>query len=156
AGHPDDRVAIHPSAASATRPAGTFIVAPFGWYDAGDYGKYVVNSGITTGTLLSLLEDYPAAAQRLETNIPESGDGVPDLLDEVLWNLRWMLSMQDPADGGVYHKLTTASFAGMVMPEAATAQRYVVQKSTPAALNLAAVAAQASRVLRHHESAAPG
>src|SRR5690606_19968108 len=57
---------------------------------------------------------------------------------------------------GVYHKLTTASFAGMVMPEAATAQRYVVQKSTRAAPDLAAVAAQARRVLRHHDSAAPG
>ena len=156
AGHPDDRVAIHPSAASPGRPAGTLISSPRGWYDAGDYNKYVVNSGITTGTLLSLLEDLPEAASALEVDIPESGNAVPDLLDEVLWNLRWMLTMQDPADGGVYHKLTTASFAGMVMPHEATAQRYVVQKSTAAALNLAAVAAQASRVLRRHAQAAPG
>ena len=147
AGHPDDRVEIHPSAASPGRPAGTLISAPGGWYDAGDYNKYVVNSGITTGTLLSLAEDLPEAVAALETNIPESGDAVPDLIDEVLYNLRWMLAMQDPGDGGVYHKLTTANFAGMVMPHEATEQRYVVPKSTAAALNLAAVAAQASRLL---------
>lgn len=156
AGHPDDQVEVHPSAASPGRPTGTIISAPFGWYDAGDYNKYVVNSGISTGTLLSLIEDYPHAVAELETNIPESGNTVPDLLDEVLWNLRWMLAMQDPEDGGVYHKLTTAEFSGMVLPHQATAQRYVVQKSTAAALNLAAVAAQASRVLRHYPEAAPG
>ena len=148
AGHPDDAVEIHPSAASADRPAGTTISAPGGWYDAGDYNKYIVNSGITTGTLLMLAEDLPEPVSGLETGIPESGDAVPDLIDEVLYNLRWMLAMQDPADGGVYHKLTTANFAGMVMPHEATAQRYVVQKSTAAALNLAAVAAKATRLLR--------
>lgn len=156
AGHPDDRVRVHPSAASGGRPARTIISAPYGWYDAGDYNKYVVNSGISTGTLLALIEDYPGAVAELETDIPESGNRVPDLLDEVLWNLRWMLSMQDPEDGGVYHKLTTAEFSGMVMPHEDTAPRFVVQKSTPAALNLAAVAAQASRVLRRYPDAAPG
>ncbi|HEX6925304.1 MAG TPA: glycoside hydrolase family 9 protein [Longimicrobiaceae bacterium] len=156
AGHPDDRVRVHPSAASPGRPAGTVISAPYGWYDAGDYNKYVVSSGISTGTLLALIEDYPEAVVGLETDIPESGDRVPDLLDEVLWNVRWMLSMQDPGDGGVYHKLTTAEFSGMVMPHEDTAPRFVVQKSTAAALNLAAVAAQASRVLRRYPEAAPG
>jgi len=45
-GHPDTQVLVHPSAASAARPAGTVISAPKGWYDAGDYNKYIVNSGI--------------------------------------------------------------------------------------------------------------
>src|SRR5690606_3567367 len=99
AGHPDDHVEIHPSAASEGRPAGSYISAPGGWYDAGDYNKYIVNSGITTGTLLSLLEDLPQASRALATDIPESGDAVPDLLDEALWNVRWMLAMQDPSDG---------------------------------------------------------
>ena len=51
AGHPDTNVLIHESAASAARPAGTVISSPKGWYDAGDYNKYIVNSGITTYTL---------------------------------------------------------------------------------------------------------
>jgi len=158
AGHPDTRVLIHPSAASDTRPAGSVISSPRGWYDAGDYNKYIVNSGITTGTLLSLYEDFPAYCRGVKANLPESGQpgGVPDLLHETLWNLRWMLTMQDPADGGVYHKLTNPSFDGMVMPDKATKDRYVVQKSITAALNLAAVAAQAARVLRPFGKALPG
>lgn len=157
AGHPDNQVRIHASAASATRPEGTVIASPMGWYDAGDYNKYIVNSGITMGTLLSLYEDFPDFCKSLKTNIPESKNAIPDLLDELLWNLRWMLTMQDPADGGVYHKLTTAEFESMkVMPHQAVAQRYVVQKNTIATLDFAAVTAQASRVFRAFEKELPG
>ena len=156
AGHPDTHVRIHPSAASATRPAGTTISSPGGWYDAGDYNKYIVNSGITVGTLLSLYEDVPDFCASLTTNIPESKNKLPDLLDESLWNLRWMLTMQDPADGGVYHKLTNARFDGMIMPDKATADRYVVQKGITATLDFAAVMAQASRVFRRYERELPG
>ncbi len=156
AGHPDTEVLIHPSAATDHRPAGSKIRAPRGWYDAGDYNKYIVNSGITTGTLLSLYEDFPAYFDTLGLNIPESENEIPDLLDEVLWNLRWMLTMQDPEDGGVYHKLTNANFDGMVMPAAAKSPRYVVQKGTAATLNLAAVAAQASRIFQTYEQVLPG
>ena len=156
AGHPDTRVLIHPSAASPGRPAGTVISSPRGWYDAGDYNKYIVNSGITMGTLLSLCEDFPDYVKNLITNIPESTNRLPDVLDETLWNLRWMLTMQDPADGGVYHKLTNASFDGMVMPDKATKDRYVVAKSSTATLDFAAVMAQAGRVLKPYNRELPG
>ncbi|WP_229258787.1 glycoside hydrolase family 9 protein [Duganella flavida] len=146
AGHPDTQVLVHASAASAARPAGTVISSPKGWYDAGDYNKYIVNSGISTYTLLAAYEDFPDFFRKQTLNIPESGNGKPDLLNEALWNLEWMLTMQDPNDGGVYHKLTNLSFDGMVMPEKAIMPRYVVQKSTAAALDFAAVMATASRV----------
>lgn len=155
AGHPDDKVLIHASAATVKRPEGTLISSPKGWYDAGDYNKYIVNSGITMATLLSLYEDYPDFFKNFEINIPESGNKIPDLLDETLWNLRWMLTMQDPNDGGVYHKLTNPSFDGMVMPEAATKPRYVIQKNTIATLDFAAVMAQASRILRVYKKELP-
>lgn len=156
AGHPDDQVHVHPSAATAERPAGTVIAAPRGWYDAGDYNKYIVNSGISTYTLLALYEHYPQFATGLETDIPESNNAVPDVLDEALWNLRWMLAMQDPHDGGVYHKLTHARFQGVVMPPQATARRYVVQKGTGATLDFAAVMAQACRLFADYQSVFPG
>lgn len=149
-GHPDDVVLIHPSAASQQRPAGTVVASPGGWYDAGDYNKYIVNSGITMGTLLSAYEDFPKHFKTLLLNIPESGDAVPDILNEVAYNLRWMLTMQDPHDGGVYHKLTNADFDGMVMPGITKAPRYMVQKGTAAALDFAAVTAQAARVYAMH------
>ncbi len=109
AGHPDTAVQIHPSAATASRPAFSTIRSPGGWYDAGDYNKYVVNSGISTYTLLALYEHAAPFMSALTTQIPESGNTLPDVLDEALWNLRWMMSMQDPEDGGVYHKLTNAA-----------------------------------------------
>jgi len=156
AGHPDNKVLIHPSAATAQRPAGTVISAPRGWYDAGDYNKYIVNSGISMGTLLSAYEDFPQFYKSQNLNIPESNNAVPDLLDEALWNLRWMMAMQDPNDGGVYHKLTNPVFDGMVMPDKAVKPRYVVQKGTAATLDFAAVMAQASRICKNYESALPG
>jgi endoglucanase len=155
AGHPDTAVLVHPSAASAKRPAGTVISSPGGWYDAGDYNKYVVNSGITTGTLLSAYEDFPAYFDKHDINIPESGNGVPDVLDEALYNIRWMLSMQDRNDGGVYHKCTNAAFDPMVRPGVTKLPRYVVQKGTAAALDFAAVMAQGSRIFRKYDQQYP-
>ena len=156
AGHPDTQVRVHASAAGPGRPEGTLISSPGGWYDAGDYNKYVVNSGITVYTLLAAYEHFPAFFRQQALNIPESGNGLPDLLNEALWNLDWMLSMQDPADGGVYSKLTNLAFDGVVMPHQARAERYVVQKTTAAALDFAAVMATASRVFGAFESQRPG
>jgi endoglucanase len=156
AGHPDDKVLVHESAASKARPAGTVISAPKGWYDAGDYNKYIVNSGISTYTLLAAYEHFPRWFDKLALNLPESGNGLPDLLNEALWNLEWMATMQDPNDGGVYHKLTNKTFDPFVMPDKATGTRYVVQKTTAAALDFAAVMAVASRVLKPFDAQAPG
>ena len=155
-GHPDNQVIVHPAAASKTRPAGTIISCPRGWYDAGDYNKYIVNSGITMGTLLSLYEDFPALYDTLRINIPESGNGAPDLLNEIVWNLRWMLTMQDPYDGGVYNKVTNANFDGFIMPSAAVTPRYVVPKGTAATLDFAAVMAQAARIFPKFNKVYPG
>ena len=156
AGHPDNKVLVHASAVSQGRPEGSFISSPRGWYDAGDYNKYIVNSGISTYTLLSLYEDFPEYMKTVKLNIPESGNGVPDLLNETLWNLRWMLTMQDSIDGGVYHKLTNTAFDKMVMPDKATEPRYIIQKSTAATLDFAAVMAQTSRVFRAYQTELPG
>ena len=154
-GHPDNKVLIHASAVSEGRPEGSLVSSPRGWYDAGDYNKYIVNSGITTYTLLSLYEDFPEYMKTVKLNIPESGNGVPDLLNETLWNLRWMLTMQDSVDGGVYHKLTNAAFDKMEMPDKATEPRYLIQKSTAATLDFAAVMAQSARVFRQYEVQLP-
>ena len=146
AAHPDTEVLIHGSAASKSRPEGTVISSPGGWYDAGDFNKYIVNSGFSHGIMLCAYQMQPDHYAAYELNIPESGNATPDVLDEMLVNLRWMLTMQDPADGGVYHKLTTPNFEGFVMPVEAHQPRYVVKKTTAAALDFAATMAQAYRV----------
>lgn len=155
-GHPDTCVRVHPSAASSVRPAGQVISSPKGWYDAGDYNKYIVNSAYTVGVLLALYEDYEEYMKDLSTHIPESDNSTPDILDEIFWNIDWMFTMQDPFDGGVYHKLTTPSFEGMIKPEDCKMKRYVVQKSIAATLDFAAVMAQASRVFTSFEQEYPG
>jgi endoglucanase len=155
-GHPDNKVLVHASAVSEGRPEGSIVSSPRGWYDAGDYNKYIVNSGISTYTLLSLYEDFPEYIKTVKLNIPESGNGIPDLLNETLWNLRWMLTMQDSIDGGVYHKLTNAAFDKMEMPDKATEPRYIIQKSTAATLDFTAVMAQSARVFRQYEVQLPG
>ena len=132
---------------------------PGGWHDAGDYSRYVVNSGITTGTLLWAWELYPEALRNLKLDIPESGGTVPDYLAEIRWNLNWMLSMQDEKDGGVRHKQTSEAFCAFIMPEQDKLTSYVIgtgaepYKSTGATANLAAVAAIAARCFRPFDAA---
>lgn len=148
AAHPDTAVLIHPSAATKARPAGTVISSPYGWYDAGDFNKYIVNSGFTIGMMLDVYQQAPEYFNAMELNIPESGDDTPDMLDEIMYNLKWMLTMQDPDDGGVYHKLTTPHFEAFIMPVEAKQTRYVVQKGTCATLDFAATMAQAARIYK--------
>ncbi len=155
AGHPDKEVYVHGSAVSSERREGTVISSRGGWYDAGDYNKYIVNSGITTYTMLLAYEFYPNYWKERNLNIPESNNNIPDILDETLFNLRWMLTMQD-TDGGVYHKLTTKNFEPFIMPAEANEKRYVIQKNTAASLDFAATMAHASTLLAGFTRELPG
>lgn len=152
AGHADTAVKVHASAATQSRRAGHVLSAPKGWYDAGDYGKYTVNSGISTYTLLLAYKQFPNRYNALDVGIPESSNSLPDLLDEIKWNLDWLETMQDE-DGGVYHKLTALNFSSMSMrPQDHVAQRYMIGKSVTAALDFSAVMAVASRVYAEFDS----
>ena len=155
AGHPDDHVLVHASAATDERPEGTVISSPGGWYDAGDYNKYIVNSGYTMGVWLMTYQMNKAYFDTLKLNIPESDDLCPDMLREAMYNIRWMLTMQD-TDGGVYHKLTEPAFEGFIRPDQCKKPRYVVMKTTAAALDFAATMALAARVYAPFEAAFPG
>ena len=150
AAHMDNVVKIHESAAGPKRKQGDVISCPGGWYDAGDYNKYIINSSITVWELLHAVEIYPDYIKKLNLNIPESGNELPDLLDEILVNLKWMLTMQDPDDGGVYAKLTSLNFCDFIMPQDDNSERFVVQKTTAAALDFVATMCKAERVLRRY------
>jgi len=128
-----------------------------GWYDAGDYGKYVVNGGISVWTLLNAFEHHPAAFADGDLNIPESGNGVPDILDEVRWEMEFLLGMQVPAGeplaGMAHHKAHNLTWDGLpVLPQTEADNdnpnngRFLMPPSTAATYNLAAVAAQCARV----------
>ena len=129
AGHTNATVSLH----NSTGGSGT-IESSKGWYDAGDYGRYIVNSGITTYTLLSLYEHFP------------------DYFKTFKWNLDWMLTMQ-AEDGMVYHKLTTLQFPGDVMPAQDKDKLYVIGKGSAATLDFAGVMAAAYRVYKPFDEA---
>ena len=128
-----------------------------GWHDAGDYGRYMVNSGIATGTLLWAWEIFGSKLGSINLDIPETGSGTPDILSEIRWNLKWMLKMQDD-DGGAWHKQTSEQFCDFVMPEDDHGLSEVIgtgkapYKSTCATADLAAVAAVAARVYQPFDS----
>lgn len=140
-GHPDDTCWFH---RSSGRSEG-FISSPGGWYDAGDYGKYVVNAGISIGTMLAFHELFPDYYADGSLNIPESGNGVNDLLDEIKYEIDWLLTMQDE-DGGVFHKLTPLYHDGITMPADTKSKRFIIGKSTSATLDFAALLAQYARL----------
>lgn len=123
-----------------------------GWHDAGDFGKYVVNAGITAGTLLMAYEQFPENFKSDNLDIPESGNSIPDILDEVKYELDWLLKMQDTSDGGVYFKVTPQNFAGFIMPNTDNSIRYIYQKSSTAAADFAAVMSIAARIYIQFDS----
>lgn len=104
-----------------------------GWHDAGDYGRYVVTGAKTVADLLYAYQTAPQIFHD-DIGIPESGNGVPDVLDEARYEIEWMLKMQD-SSGGIHHKVTCAAFPGYVMPEEETDELIVTPISTTATAN---------------------
>lgn len=131
-----------------------------GWYDAGDYGKYVVNGGISVWTLMNQYERNPSAWADGTLAIPENDNGVPDILDEARWEMEFLLSMQVPSGeqaGMAHHKVHDLQWDPLPsLPpteidndngHANPAEgRYLMPPSTAATLNLAATAAQCARI----------
>ena len=120
-----------------------------GWHDAGDYGRYVTAAAVALGHLLYAYEMMPDMFSE-ELNIPESGNGIPDLLNECRYELDWMLKMQE-ADGGVHHKATSMNFVGFVMPEDDDLDIVITPVSSLATADLAAICAMASRVYETYD-----
>ena len=133
-----------------------------GWYDAGDYGKYIVNSGFSVWQLMNLYErGLHIAPETLAPfadgmmNIPESGNSVSDLLDEVRYNLEFMLGMQvpdgEPLAGMVHHKIHNTEWHEVGMSPFGLegdegGERYLTPSTTTATLYFAGAMAQCARI----------
>jgi len=118
-----------------------------GWHDAGDYNKYTVNAAFTAGMMLQAWEHFEKKLAGLKFDIPEANNNVPDFLDEVRWELEWLLKMQAD-DGRVYHKLSTLKFGGFILPHEEKERRYFSPWGSAATADFVAIMAQASRVFR--------
>lgn len=129
---------------SVSNPGGPGLDLSGGWYDAGDYNKYV---NFTDDVLQDLLSAYQVNPDLWgdASGIPESGNGVPDLLDEVRWGLEWMLRMQRPS-GGVLHKVSVTDFSAASPPSADTAPRRYAEVTASATASAAAAYARGAHV----------
>ncbi len=135
-----------------------------GWYDAGDHGKYVVNGGIAAWTLMDQYERTKYLGSSIgdfgdgKMNIPENHNGAPDLLDEVRWELDFLMKMQvpegKPLAGMAHHKIHDKEWTGLATrPDQDTIARFLRPVSTAATLNLAATAAQCARIWKTIDAA---
>ncbi len=116
-----------------------------GWHDAGDYNKYVNFADGAVHTLLHAYSDNPSFWADGTLNIPESGNGVPDLLDEVRFELDWLLKMQ-LADGSVLHKISVTDFSAASPPSADAGPRRYAPPTASATISACAVFAHAAMI----------
>ncbi|MCD8219991.1 MAG: glycoside hydrolase family 9 protein [Ruminococcus sp.] len=138
-----------------------------GWYDAGDYGKYIVNGGISLWTLMNMYERsiMVGKADKWDDSsgtviIPEAGNGTPDILDECKVELDFFLKMQRD-DGMVYHKMHDYKWTGLAVapydddgdPSGSQRPMRIVKPVTYAAtLNFAAACAQGARLFEEYDA----
>ena len=179
AGHPKDTAYIQSKWVDAYKGDGADVEktdtqdVTGGWYDAGDYGKYVVNGGISVWTLMNIYER--ALYNGVESNygdgslsIPESSNKAPDILDEVKWEMdffREMICKSGSYKGMVYHKMHDFKWTGLAVSPAestdltagkdskkGTLYRIIKPVGTAATLNFAASAAQFARLYADYDS----
>ncbi|WP_462329638.1 glycoside hydrolase family 9 protein [Thiohalocapsa halophila] len=123
-----------------------------GWFDAGDYGQYVHNAAPVWG-LVGLAMDLAPAGHfgDGELGLPESGNGIPDILDELRWGMDWARQMQD-TDGGVYWRVSSGHW-DLGMPADVSEPRFLYEKTTRATAQLAAMAAVYARLMAPYDQA---
>ena len=122
-----------------------------GWHDAGDYGKYVAPGAVTAAHLLYAWKLFPQGCSD-DLNIPETGNGVPDILNEARFELEWILQMQR-SDGAFHHKLTKDHFAPFILPQDDLDPEYLLPVCWCATADAAACLALAYRVYRAFDEA---
>lgn len=125
-----------------------------GWHDAGDYGKYTVNAGITMANLFYAWQHFGYKFKDIDLELPETAPDYPEFLKELKWETDYLLKMQySDGSGKVHHKLTGAWFEGFVIPEDDVNKRYFSDWGTDAIANFAATMAMAARFFKPYDPA---
>ncbi|MCJ7815829.1 MAG: glycoside hydrolase family 9 protein, partial [Xanthomonadales bacterium] len=142
---------IHPAVAasgfSSGEKAGSYKMVRGGWFDAGDYGQYVVNAAPVWYAFGAGLDLEPAVFSSDDFNLPESHNGIPDIIDELEWGMDWLLDMQNQDNGGVYSRLVPLKW-DEGPPQDVKQQRFLFEITSHATASFAAVTALHSRLLR--------
>jgi hypothetical protein len=123
-----------------------------GWFDAGDTNKYTTFAAKPVHQLLCAYAQNPGAFTD-DFGIPESGNGIPDLLDEVRWELDWLVRMQNQ-DGGAHIKIGAIQYVSASPPSSDAIPRYYAPVCSSATISVAGMFAHAALVLRDFPSLA--
>jgi endoglucanase len=129
-----------------------------GWHDAGDYGRYTVNGGLTAGFMLRTWEDFSTDVAGVALAIPESGGATPDFLAETRRQIEWLLAMEYADGSGRFsNALKSPDFPSLlVMPENDTSPIALASASTMGTAVAAAALAQAARLYAPYDAAFAG
>lgn len=123
-----------------------------GWHDAGDYGKYTVNAGVTLGVLFYAWDHFGHKLKKISLDIPPTAPGMPDFLQELKWETDFILKMQyKDGSGRVSHKLTRKDFSGFIMPQEDNEKRYFTEWSSAATADFVAIMAMAARYFEPYD-----
>ena len=123
-----------------------------GWHDAGNYSQYVASTAPTAQALLSTFERHPALFKDGDGDLPESGNRLPDILDEAHWGLSWVLSMQEPATGAFRARESVYDY-DEGKPDADRKPHWVAGVGTASTAKAASALAVAARVYKPWDAA---
>lgn len=118
-----------------------------GWHDAGDFDRNPWHLDAVEDLALTYLL-FPANFTDGQLHLPESGNGIPDILDEAIWGIDVFRRTQG-ADGRVSTRIETTSHPLIWDPGVDTQQYYVSLGTRSSSLRYAAAAAIVSRALAH-------
>jgi hypothetical protein len=129
-----------------------------GWHDAGDFNKYIGStpsgscqswggdSGEAIHDLMLAYEWNPTLFSSLSSNIPESGNGNPDILNEAKWELDWYLKMQ-MTDKHVLSVVHANGGGGGSPPSSDTTTRYYYPPNGDGEAQFVAMLSNSARVM---------
>lgn len=123
-----------------------------GWHDAGDYGRYIIPGALSCAVMLMGYQKYPERFAASELEIPEQGNGTPEFLSEIAFELRWMLKMQNLETGTYYggvHYMVNSRDYTWDRPDHDRDQQYIYGISSRATACFAAICAMAYRSFRN-------
>jgi len=125
-----------------------------GWYDAGDYGRYVGNAGITIWPMLMAWNDFGDTINAISYNLPETAPGYPEYLKEIKYETDWLFKMMyEDNSGKISDKLTSKNHAAFTRPSSDTSVMYFLPWSTYATANFAGIMAMAARYFYPYDEA---
>jgi hypothetical protein len=126
--------------------SGTELDLRGGWFDAGDTNKYATFAATPVHVLLEAFRSRPEIWSD-NVGIPESGNGIPDILDEVLWEIDWLERMQQP-DGSVILKVGKLGHKGFSPPSSDPEPRFHIGVCSSSTISTASVFAHAALVFQ--------